>query len=146
MFRKQVYSTESFILTKPLDTVHLSDRKLFNLLDQWIVFSCFIPFHCFHTVPLYRFASDAGVYTFKIFILPRSFDGFFALIKKPIVISAPNVSTPNTTRIFLLIVLRPVYTGDVCCDFSRDFCCDFKSGFRPRPVNYWRLNSPWNRQ
>ena len=23
--------------------------------------------------------------------------------------------------------LRPVYTGDFCCDFSGDFCCDFKS-------------------
>ena len=27
------------------------------------------------------------------------------------------------------IPLRPVYTGDFCCDFSGDFCCDFKRDF-----------------
>ena len=26
-------------------------------------------------------------------------------------------------------LLRPVYTGDLCCYFSGDFCCDFKRDF-----------------
>ena len=59
-------------------------------------------------------------------------------------------------------ILRPVYTGDFCCDFSVDFWCDFKRDFaaisnRPckllaiqiaaeSPVVYTGdLKSPWNR-
>ena len=39
-------------------------------------------------------------------------------------------------------LLRPVYTGAICRDFSGDFCCDFVAisrRFQITRVNYWRF-------
>ena len=48
-----------------------------------------------------------------------------------------------------LQLLRPVYTGNFCCDFSGDFCCDFVAISRRFPiarVNYWRFRGDLNLQ
>ena len=59
--------------------------------------------------------------------------------------------------ILLKYFLRPVYTGDFCCDVSGDFCCDFVAiSNRPckllaiprrfeSPVVYTPRNHAWNR-
>ena len=45
--------------------------------------------------------------------------------------------------------LRPVYTGDFCCDFSGDFCCDFAAistiAVKLPVVHTGDLKSPRNR-
>ena len=41
-----------------------------------------------------------------------------------LIVSMPGVNKSNS-----FAALRPVHTGNFCCDFSGDFCCDFKRDF-----------------